>query len=70
MYVCVSIYELMYSGPRAINSQTLPDLETQGFPGDAPAAGDILFQLSSNYHPFVSFRARLENSTKTTRIFY
>lgn len=55
MDVCVreSIYELMYSGPGAINSLTLPDLETKGFPEDAFAAGDILFQLSSNYHPFV-----------------
>lgn len=56
MYVCVSIYELMYSRPGAINSVTLPDLESQEFPGDARATGDILFQLSSNYHRFESIR--------------
>lgn len=70
MYVCVcvckSIYELMYSRPGAINSVTLPDLKTQGFPGDARATGDILFQLSSNYHRFGGFTTKKSNNWENT----
>lgn len=54
VYVSECIYELMYSGPETINSLNLPDLENQGFPGDARAINDILFQLSSNYSRFRS----------------
>lgn len=39
----------MYCGATAINSLNLPDLDNHGFPGDALATRDILFQLSSNY---------------------